>query len=1241
GLQDFLKDPLGFIQKGFSWLAGEIWKLLPDWLKGALESIKGFFEGVWKAIEGFLKDPWGSITKAFEELGKWIWDQLPEPAKKIIEKIRDWIVGAWDFIYKLFTEYLPKAIGWAWGELQKFLGDPLGYIWEKLSGLWKWISEKLSALWDIIRGAWDWFVGALRGAWDWLVTAVSAVPDVILTSLRILGESVLNLARATGEALAGVFGSIIKETAKPFEPLVELAAQDMNETLGPVAPLKILGLESPCFVETMLRSSTALMATSLYAAGIATIPLMLTKAAKAGGHAIKSLLERIGIDLEGDLTLIARVGVSGTQAGGGGRGGARFRISSRIVEALGEAVKELGDAFDKYASSVLQYAVLWTTEPVGAAIGRYSAYFIRDLIPVELPALGQLIDFGRRVMGIEQPEEYVKALNYYVSLYGYSSYFVDQVFGFTTEVEKIPVIEIRDRFFDASKAVRKVPIALIYTLPSASDVAAMMVRDIFYSYDDFIKLAKARGMPEDIAALFYIYRFKYPSPSSLFEFYWRGISGVLWYAPKELMTADEKATLLRKLKVGAEPVPPAKLNFDVPTLSEMIAMYMKWHDLFPAAWSAGFTSDRAIVMDLAADMPDKIDVRWMLRYAVFELLSAKGIERNTPVPELKKALEDNATNPAVSMDLSMACRLLQARGLHPYFVPFIAVADTLAALADERTLVRTGFINLYERGALDAETLDKWLSSLVVASFKVSYFDIEAGKWVDNKYVNIPVAYLPAERKLIALRALLDKFERPWREVWTDLEAAYREYILDVEAALKAAKAVAEAVNELLPKESKELVGAEYKFTLDEEYLKALLASWSVARRVYTVRRIRSWVYRILGWVIYRAAYGYVRPEDLSSIARTLSSIAQLPEAERRAIEVIAKAVWRVALREYIPTPSQLATIAEIIPQAAQLADEVLEARNVPEEWRPIWKSYISIKPVADEVRRVVSYYYRAKRYGVTLPDEAVKAVETLMDRVGYTDEEKAILDLAALIYNITEEMRKETSEVIPSLSTLASMAEYIDVPLDYVAQILAARHVEKTYAELWLEYVSARTIASEVNRVSSTLRSLYEYYAVPQDVIDSVIDLMRRGGWTSREITIFTFDLELRRRLRILRTFVPTLREFVSDAQYLGEWEKLLEDWLKARGIEAEKYKAQVEYYKKLIKSRKINRRLSWYISRVMNAYCAGIISREEARRRLERFKTFGLEDEEIEILLEGFELEKAYREAIYGPPGGGTIGA
>mgnify|MGYP000123677313 FL=1 len=1241
GLQDFLKDPLGFIQKGFSWLAGEIWKLLPDWLKGALESIKGFFEGVWKAIQDFVKDPWGSIQRAFEALGKWIWDQLPEPAKKVIEKIRDWIVGAWDFLYKLFTEYLPSALNWAWNELQALFKNPLEYIWGKVTGFVKWLAEKLSDLWGVIRGAWEWFINSLRGAWDWLINIITAIPEVILGSLRVFSDAILGLAKSTGEALAGVYASIVKEVAKPFEPLVEVAGKELEETLKDIAPFEALGMKGPCFVDTMIRSGVALMATSLYAAGIATIPLMVTKATKAGGHAIESLLDRLTLETEGHMRLIVRAGVSSTGAEGGGSGGGRFGISSKITQALGKAIRELGDAFDKYATSVMEYTVLWTTAPVGEAMGRFAAYYIRDLIPVQLPSLSDLTDFARRVKGLEEPEPLMKALNYYASLYGYSSYFVEQVYGFTLEEEKIPHIEVRDRFFNYSKVVRKIPIALIYTLPSASDIAAMMVRDIFFAYDDFIKLAKARGMPEDIAALYYIYRFKYPSPSQLFKFYWRGVAGVLWYAPPELMTKDERETLLNKLKVGAEPKKPTELNFKMDTLREMISTYMKWHDLFPAAWEPGYTSDRAIVMDLSADMPDKIDVRWMLRYALFEYLAQKGIKRDTDISKLRDALEGEAKNKAVFMDLSLACRLLQARGLHPYFVPFIAVADTVAALADERTLLRTGFINLYERGALDAETLDKLLASLVIASFKVSYYDVEQGVWVDDKYINLPVAYLPAERKLIAFRALLDKFERPWREVWTDLEAAYREYILEASGVLNAAKAVAEAINELLPKESKALVGTEVTLSVDEGYLKTLLSSWEVARKVYTIRRIRSWVYRILGWVIYRAAYGYVRPEDLSSLAKTLASIAQLPKEERRAIEVISREVWRVALREYIPTPSQLATMAEILPKAARMADEVLEARNVPEEWRALWKEYIEIKPIANDVYRVVSYYYRAKRYGVALPQPIVDAVEKLMERVGYTDEEKAILDLAALIYNITEEMRKPASEVIPSLGTLASMAEYIDVPLDYVSEILVARNVEKRYAELWLKYVSARTIASEVNRVSSTLRSMYEYYAIPQEVIDKVTELMSVGGWTSRELEIFKFDLELRRRLRILRTLVPTLREFMSDAMYLGEWEKLLEDWLRARGIEAEKYKQQVEYYRKLIKSRKINRRLSWYITRVMNAFCAGVITKEEARRRLERFKTFGLDDDEIEILLEGFELEKAYREAIYGSPTGGQVGS
>ena len=86
----------------------------------------------------------------------------------------------------------------------------------------------------------------------------------------------------------------------------------------------------------------------------------------------------------------------------------------------------------------------------------------------------------------------------------------------------------------------------------------------------------------------------------------------------------------------------------------------------------------------------------------------------------------------------------------------------------------------------------------------------------------------------------------------------------------------------------------------------------------------------------------------------------------------------------------------------------------------------------------------------------------------------------------------------------------------------------------------------------------------------------------------------------------------------------------LRARGIDYRRWAKQVDYYKKLVKSRKINRRVSWYITRLMHAYVVGAITKDEARRRLERFKPYGLSDDEINIILEGFDLEKVYRERI-----------
>jgi len=324
--------------------------------------------------------------------------------------------------------------------------------------------------------------------------------------------------------------------------------------------------------------------------------------------------------------------------------------------------------------------------------------------------------------------------------------------------------------------------------------------------------------------------------------------------------------------------------------------------------------------------------------------------------------------------------------------------------------------------------------------------------------------------------------------------------------------------------------------------------------------------------------------------------------------------------REYIPTPSTLATLAEYMTIPQDLIMKVFQARRIPQEWQGIWLQYITIRPIADDVRVLLTSYLRALRNGVTIPDDIDKQVKQYFSMVGITDTELKIRELAVTLDTMTE--------TIPTLSQLATMAEYIEVPIDYVQKILVARRVEKTYAQLWLQYISARTIASEVNTIVATTRRIYEYFSLTPDMLKQIEDIMRSGGWTAREIQLFELDLSLRKQYRIFVYLIPSIRQFITDGQYLPNYEQLLVDVIVARGIEVDKYKAQVDYYRKLLKNRRLWRHFSWWRSRLMYAYGYGAISRDQVIQKLQKFKELGLvDDDEINMILDGLELYKAYR--------------
>ena len=99
------------------------------------------------------------------------------------------------------------------------------------------------------------------------------------------------------------------------------------------------------------------------------------------------------------------------------------------------------------------------------------------------------------------------------------------------------------------------------------------------------------------------------------------------------------------------------------------------------------------------------------------------------------------------------------------------------ALTEERTFIRTGFMNLFKEGFWNVTALEKLLSGFIHVVFDVAYFDIAEMEW-KSAHINMPVMYLPPERKLIELRALMDRALDILREIQRDISRGFTEHIV-------------------------------------------------------------------------------------------------------------------------------------------------------------------------------------------------------------------------------------------------------------------------------------------------------------------------------------------------------------------------------------------------------------------------------------------------------------------------------
>jgi len=384
-------------------------------------------------------------------------------------------------------------------------------------------------------------------------------------------------------------------------------------------------------------------------------------------------------------------------------------------------------------------------------------------------------------------------------------------------------------------------------------------------------------------------------------------------------------------------------------------------------------------------------------------------------------------------------------------------------------------------------------------------------KW-GTGWVNQPVMFLPAERKLIELRALMDRALDILRETARDISRGYSEWIVETYEEYEGMlTSIIDKINEFFSLDYQKITGLtlpeELKLKFVKEYYEPYIASLDIWRDIYTIRRVRYWTQRWLGWIMYRVATGVVAPEDIEEFVAYVGEKAKLTPYETEFIQGVLERMMGIALREYIPTPSMLATISEIVPKAREFFNEVMKVRRVPEEWIPIWADYVDLRPIMGEVRRMLSRAEDLYVYFMVKEEDYRKVLDEIKE-FGYTDKEIELM-LRSANY---ERQRRAWAELIGDVDRMVMLSEYSpkarDFALGTMQKMIDALPINQptkaVLKEMWEQYIRLRPVMDEVRRYVTELIAAFVEGIITEQEFQNELEALKEWGLDDYEITFY-----------------------------------------------------------------------------------------------------------------------------------------
>jgi len=888
--------------------------------------------GTITTLQSWLSQAFATVTQGLAALGTQIVTAvggIPSLIQSAFAGLTEWLQNAFTTVTGAITSFTTTLTSFGQLVLAGFnqIGAALidfvttvrDAITQSYSKLYNFLTERVKQLYEGMQEvgvALSGFINPLVEIKNWIF----ALPQQ-LSNIAKAGEVVLTTAWGGVVSFGQTVWSGTRTLIGWVEGLMETATKTVIDPLSEA-------------VETLVKSPFSVLSER-----IKEIPEELGEV-----DILRYIAMGYSVEAAKQMAAIAAVEATGEAMGDQEVEVAPLGLGAKIRLKLGAYLKTAAKHLADIAKDTLKYSFaavgLWTVEPT-----KYLIYQrLRNVLPVQLPTIREMIEYTRRRMPTRVFDKWLEKSREIMALRGFNDEFVNAVF---TKADKLPAelqVKVKDRF----GVNRLLPTSAVYDLPTASDFCRMMVRDIIF-LDGFKQAMLARGMIPDIAKMYYLLHFRYPPLDKLFEFVCRCAAGFAWIDKEPEKEED----------LGVTGVSPTALNvitaelgkeFNLDTVKSKIEEYTtnflipyaKWHDYAPFAYVENFTADRLINLDMMADVPMRIDGRWMYKWGIINEYDV--------------------------------FRIATARGMHPRWLEAITVAECMNALAEERTLARTGVINVFKEGFATERLLKESLTKLTTVKI--------LGKDRDVKF-------LDGETKLLTLRAKYDRALDILRDYHRDLVRGFEENVIDWKNVTGALKSTTEALAR----------GLGIKIAFDEDYYKLYAPVAESLQMLYTVRRIRYWLRYMMRTLLSRFERGYISKSEIKDIVDEIAEFAKMADEEKQALlevaemlltvfnrEMIARGVLRKLSRGVIDTQtakkqlkelgleddvidamieyhaktytltlSQLISYMEYVPVKPEILKKKVEMLGIPEDEAKLIPAYAIARELSSEVGRYVT----------------------------------------------------------------------------------------------------------------------------------------------------------------------------------------------------------------------------------------------------------------------------------------------